>query len=73
MKIPIYLSIGLAGTLFLSPISFSHVHAENVEQTSTTVVDETFDSSEIVTIQDSYLKEAIAHALNVSPTSRYNN
>ena len=68
MKIPIYLSIGLAGTLFLSPISFSHVHAENVEQTSTTVVDETFDSSEIVTIQDSHLKEAIAHALNVSPT-----
>lgn len=63
------MSIGLASALLLSSTSLSHVHATNSEQTSTTEIASTNDSSEIVNIPDTYLKEAIAHALNVSPNS----
>ena len=68
-KIPKYMSIGLASALFLSSTSFSHVYAANSEQASPTEIASTNDSSEIVKIPDTYLKEAIAHALNVSPNS----
>lgn len=65
-KMPIY--IGLASTLFFSSAGFSHGYANNSEQT-TTQIQATFDSSEVIAIPDSYLKEAIAHALHISPNS----
>ena len=55
-KIPIYL--GLASTLFFSSAGFSHGYANNSEQT-TTEIQVTIDSSEVVAIPDSNLKEPL--------------
>lgn len=65
-KIPIY--IGLAGALFFHSAGLSHGYAYDTEQT-TTESQSTTNSSDIITIPDTHLKEAIAHALKVSPNS----
>lgn len=68
-KIPVFLIIGLASVLIFSSTNLSYVYAANSEQTSSTEVTSTNDSTDIIHIPDSYLKEAIAHALGVPPSS----
>lgn len=68
-KISGYLSIGLASLLVFSSANLQHVYASSSTQTSATKVTSTIDSSEIVNIPDTFLKEAIANELNISPNN----